>query len=127
MGIMDGCWVRRLEPLVDELRGLERGGDEVTLPGKDELTVLEFGTEDEFDERENGGEGAGEDGEEDGLEGAGNDNGGTEDDGKYDVRGGEEGEANVCPTPRRTRKTECRMDSQYRCTNQPGRIREADS
>ena len=127
MGTLEGSWVRTLEPLVDELRGLEGGGDEVTFPGKDELAVLEFGTEEELDERENGGEEAGEDGGDDGLEGVGNDNGGTEDDGKYDVRGGDEDAAKVCPAPRRTRKTECRMDSQYRCTNQQGKIGETGS
>jgi hypothetical protein len=110
--------VRTPGPLVDELK---RGGDEAPLPGEDELTVPEVGTEDEYDERESDGEEGGEDGEEGVL---GNDNSGAEDDGRYDERGGEpkEGEdaAKVCPAPSRTSKMERRIGSQNGCTSQVG-------
>lgn len=47
MGIPDGSgWVGTLEPLEDELRRLERGGDEATFPDEDELVRLEVRTED---------------------------------------------------------------------------------
>lgn len=101
---------------------LKRGGAAVELPGKDELAELGVGTEDELSESDNDGEDAGEDGEDDGLEDVAGGNRGTEDGGKDGKRGGgEDGKeeaAKVCPAPSRTRKTECRMDSEYRRTSQ---------
>jgi hypothetical protein len=123
IGVGNG-WVRTAGPLVGELTGLKTGGDEVTLPGKDELAGLGVGTEEEYGESENDGEEeAGKGGEDDGTEGVGGGNNGTEDGGKDDERGGgeveaEEEAAKVCPAPSRTRKTECRMDLQSICTSQ---------
>jgi hypothetical protein len=120
MGIPDDSgWVRTLKPLVEELSGLKRGG-EAPVPDVDELTAPEVGIEGECDETENDGEEGGEEGEKGGLESVGN--GGTGEDGRYDDRGGEGGEAQdtakECPALSRTRKTECLIDSQYRCTSQ---------
>ena len=111
--------MRTPEPLVDELK---RGENEVPLPDEDELTVPEVGTEGEYDERESDGEEGSEDGEEGVLLGNGNSR--TEDDGRYDERGGEpdggEDAAKVCPALSRTSKMERRIDSQNGCTSQVG-------
>ena len=118
IGIPDGNgWVRTLGPLVDKLRELKRGG-EAPVPDEDVLIVPEVGIEGEYDERENDGEEGGKEGEKRRLEGVRN--GGTGDEGRYDDRGGKRGEdtAKECPAMSRTRKAECRIDSQYRCTTQ---------
>ena len=108
-------------PLVGGLR-LKTGGGDVAFPGKDELAELGAGAEDELGERENDDGEAGKDGEDDELKGVAGGNRGTEDGGKDDERGsGEDGKdeaAKVCPAASRTRKTICRMDSQYRHTSQ---------
>lgn len=108
-------------PLVGGLR-LKTGEGDVAFPGKDELAELGAGTEDELGESENDDVVAGKDGEDDELKGVAGGNRGTEDGGKDDERGsgddGKEEAAKVCPAASRTRKTECRMDSQYRHTSQ---------